>query len=258
MSYNMPFTDERNAGFREDFLGWSKICKRLYVWYYVDNHSPPLIPFPNLRNWGPDLKFFADHDVKGVYGEGHGKELVALRVWLWAKLAWNPNLDAQQLIEEFCRGYYGAAGEHILAYLDCIHDALEESGYSLPIGKSYDADHLTIQTLSEGWAHLAAAESVVQDDPEMLARVRVTQLPVMYVFLMRWDEMQQKATASGDAWPLPEDKREVLKNFVNTLKENGIRVMGTQTDREQVESPRLSDVFLPLPMQRIQELLDED
>jgi hypothetical protein len=256
LSYNMPFTDERNAGFREDFLGWSKICKQLYVWYYVDNHSPPLVPFPNLRNWGPDLKFFAEHDVRGVYGEGHGKELVALRVWLWAKLAWNPNLDAQQLIEEFCGGYYGAAGEHILAYLDGMHNAMEESGTHLPIGIGYGASYLTIQTLSESWAHLAAAESVVQDNPEILYRIRVAQLPVMYVFLMRWDEMQEKAKALGDAWPLPDDKRKILKQFVKTLNKKNIRVMGTQTDREQVETPRLSDVILPLPMLQIQELLD--
>ena len=253
LSYRMPFTDERNAGFREDFLGWSKICKRLYIWYYLDNHTSHLIPFPNLRSWGPDLKFFADHGVKGLYGEGHGNELVELRVWLWAKLLWNPNLDAEALTEEFCRGYYGAAGEHILAYLDFFHDAVVESEYWLPIGISYDADYLTLKTLSAGWAHLAAAEAAVRDDPELLFRVQIAQLPVLYVFLMRWDDLQREATAAGAAWPLAPDKQIVLKHFVAMLEKTHIGVVGPQTDREQVQRPRLKDVSLPLPLQQIVE-----
>jgi len=246
LAYSMPFTDERNAGFRDDLAGWAKICKRLYVWYYMDNHAPPLIPFPNLRNWGPDLKFFASRGVKGVYGEGHAKELVELRAWLWSKLLWNPNADARNLAEIFCRGYYGAAGQHVLAYLDCIHDAVEKSGYRLPIGHGHE--YLSFQTLAESWAHLAMAESAVRDDPQLLARVHSVQLPVTYSFLMSWERYQEEAGVSGIAWPLSRDKNAVLRGFVAAAERNGIGVIGPQSKREQVENPRLSDVVISIPM----------
>ena len=232
VSHGRPVTAEGNAGFREDFIGWSKICNRLYIWYYLHGQGNWLVPFPNLRAIAPDLRFFADHGVKGVYGEAvtwsDGAELAELRAWLWAKLLWNPEADAEQLIAQFCHGYYGAAGEHILAYLDTVHDAVEAKGGWLPVGcgeqlRESDAGFLTLDILRRSWSCLEAAEVAVNDDPDLRFRVQVAQLPVLYTFMMRWEPLRQQAKDAALDWSLPDSADEVYGRFITLAKEIDMR-----------------------------------
>jgi len=90
------------------------------------------MPFPNVRVLGPNLRFFRDQGIRGYSSEAHsrtpGTELAELRTWLADRLAWNPDFDEQQLIRTFCNGYYGAAaGPHIVAYIDALHDGVAET-----------------------------------------------------------------------------------------------------------------------------------
>ena len=68
------------------------------------------MPHPNLRVLGPNVKFFVDHSVKGLFEQGaytsKGAEMAELRAWVLARLLWNPALDGQELIDEFIAGYY--------------------------------------------------------------------------------------------------------------------------------------------------------
>jgi len=138
--------DDRNKEFREDLLGWSKICRRIYIWDYVVNFSYPLTPHPNLRVLGPNIRFLVDHGVKGYFAEAlpqsPGLEMAELRNWVLAKLMWNPKLDGNALVEEFVNGYYGPAGKHVLAYINLMHDAVEKSGDYLGLGSPPDAASL--------------------------------------------------------------------------------------------------------------------
>ncbi|MFW9997928.1 MAG: DUF4838 domain-containing protein, partial [Candidatus Odinarchaeota archaeon] len=61
---------ERNKKFRDDIVGWSKICNRLYIWDYTTNFRHYILPHPNLRVLGPNVKFFVDHNVKGIFEQG--------------------------------------------------------------------------------------------------------------------------------------------------------------------------------------------
>ena len=232
VSHGRPVTAQGNAGFREDFIGWSEICNRLYIWYYLHGHGNWLVPFPNLRAIGPDLKFFAEHGVRGLYGEAvtwsSGAELAELRAWLWAKLLWDPDADAQQLIAQFCNGYYGPAGKHILGYLETVHDAMEAKGKWLPVGcgqqlRESDAGFLTLDILRGSWSRLEAAELAVKDDPALRFRVQVAQLPVLYTFMMRWDPLRQKAKDAAIDWPLPESVDDVYSRFMRVAKKKDMR-----------------------------------
>jgi len=207
ISYSVPVNDSRNMDCYNDLVAWSQIANHLHVYEYGTCFQDPFVPFPNLRTIGTNLQLYANLGVTGVFEEGWstklGTELAELRAWVLAKLMWNPSLDAQSLIEQFCNGYYGPAGPHILAYLNVMHNAVESSGDWLGQGTNYNASYLTFDTLYSSWTHLAAAEAAVQDDPELLRRVRVAQLPVMYVFMMRWYEMREEARYAGVEWPMP-------------------------------------------------------
>jgi len=221
-SFSKPLSDERNKQFRDDIVGWSKICNRLYIWDYTTNFRHYVMPHPNLRVLGPNVKFFADHNVKGIFEQGayqsYGAEMAELRAWVLAKMLWDPTRDGEKLIDEFIDGYYGEAGPHIKAYLKVTHDAVEASDEWLGCFSPHTAKFLSFETLSKGWEHLKAAEEAVKNNPEFHFRIQVAQLPVMYVFMMRWDEMQEKAKASDSVWLMPDTIKETYERFLEAAK----------------------------------------
>jgi hypothetical protein len=225
-SFSKPLRDERNRKFREDILGWSKICKRLYIWDYTTDFRHYVMPHPNLRVLGPNVKFFVEHNVKGIFEQGayqsYGAEMAELRAWVLAKLLWQPKRDEQKLMDEFIEGYYGAAGPHIRAYLTVTHDAVEKSGDWLGCFSPHTAKFLSWETLSEGWRHLKTAEQAVKDAAELRFRVQVAQLPMMYVFIMRWDELRQKAKAAGADWPMGDSIKDTFEQFQEVAEKKNI------------------------------------
>ena len=225
-SFSKPLADERNKEFRDDIVGWSKICNRLYIWDYTTNFRHYILPHPNLRVLGPNVKFFVDHNVKGIFEQGaytsNGAEMAELRAWVLARLLWNPALDGQKLIDEFIGGYYGPAGPHIKDYLQIIHDAVEASGDHLGCFSEHTAKFLSFETLSKGWERLKAAEDAVQDNPDLRFRVQVAQLPIMYTFIMRWDDMRQACEAAGDDWPMLESIEATYEQFKEVARKNNV------------------------------------
>ena len=225
-SFSVPLAHERNAKFRDDIIGWSKICDRLYIWDYTTNFRHYFLPHPNLRVLGPNVKFFAEHNVKGIFEQGAytspGAEMAELRAWVLAKLLWDPRLDGGKLIDEFLRGYYGPAAEHIKACLDITHNAVEQSGDWLGCFSEHTARFLSFETLSAGWTRLQAAEAAVRDHPDLLFRVKVAQLPVLYTLMMRWDEMRTAAAQAGKPWPVSDSIQQVFEQFMDTARKKNV------------------------------------
>jgi len=225
-SFSVPLSHERNSTFRDDIVGWSKICHRLYIWDYTTNFRHHIMPHPNLRVLGPNVRFFVDHSVKGLFEQGayttNGAEMAELRAWVLAKLLWDPTRDEQELVDEFIAGYYGPAGPHIHEYLKITHDAVEASGDKLGCFSPHTATFLSFETLSRGWKRLKAAEEAVQNNPDLRFRIQVAQLPVMYTFMMRWDEMRNRCEATGTHWPMPESIEATFKQFKEVAEKKKI------------------------------------
>jgi hypothetical protein len=225
-SFCKPLADERNKAFRDDIIGWAPICKRLYIWDYTTNFRHYVMPHPNLRVLGPNVKFFADHNVKGIFEQGayqsYGSEMAELRAWVLAKLLWDPSRDGEALTHEFIDGYYGPAAPQIKAYLKVTHDAVEASGDWLGCFEQNYAKYLSFDTLSRGWQCLKAAETAVQNDPDVRFRVQVAQLPVIYTFLTRWNEMREAAKTAGADWPMPPSAKEAYDQFLTIAKKKNV------------------------------------
>ncbi len=225
-SFCKPLADERNKAFRDDIVGWAPMSQRLYIWDYTTNFRHHIMPHPNLRVLGPNVKFFADHNVKGIFEQGayttSGAEMAELRAWVLAKLLWDPNRDGEALTNEFIDGYYGPAAPHMKAYLKVTHDAVEQSGDWLGCFQESNAKFLSFDTLSRGWQHLKAAEAAVQDSPDLRFRVQVAQLPTMYVFIARWNEMREAAKIATADWPMPQSARETCDQFMAIARKKNV------------------------------------
>ena len=224
----MPLTHERNSDFREHILAWSKISSRLWIWDYVTNHANYIVPHPNLRTLAPNMRFYVAHGATGVFSQGAGPspgaEMAELKAWVMAKLLWNPELDGQELVDEFVAGYYGPAAPHVSAYLNLIHDSLAATDEPLiwQADRIKELRFLRFEVLSEGWGYLEAAEDAVRDHPDMELRIKVAQLPVLHVFMLRWDEFRAEADAAGVPWPLPRDIEQVSDAFKDVARQAGI------------------------------------
>ena len=62
------------------------------------------------------------------------------------------------------------------------------------------------------------AEAAVQNDPELLTRVRLARLPLKYVWLTRWDDFRKQATEADFNWPIADSKETVAREFVDFTK----------------------------------------
>jgi len=218
-SFSKPLSHDRNAAFRDDLLGWSKVCDRLYVWDYTTNFAHYVLPHPNLRVLGPNIAFFAEHGVRGVFEQGAyqspGAEMAELRAWVLAKLLWDPSRDPEALINEFLDGYYGPAAGGVRAYLGLIHDAVEASGDYLGCYSPPDAGFLSLGTLVTGILMLHIAEQAAGDDEILRHRVRVARLPVLYAFLVRWKELRREVPGDGNGyWLIADSIHTVYERFM--------------------------------------------
>ena len=128
--------DPASASFVKDVEDWSALTHNILLWDYVIQFRNLVSPFPNLRVLQPNIRFFVENGITSVFEQGlselHG-EFAELRAYLIAKLLWNPYADADSLMDDFLRGYYGGAAPQIRRYIDTMHDALAASGEELSI-----------------------------------------------------------------------------------------------------------------------------
>lgn len=122
----------RNAAFCEDLDGWLALTGDLWIWHYATNLRYLDLPFPNLRSIGPSLRYFRDRGARGVFVQANGRclsgELSDVSNYVISRLLWNPDLDADTLIDEFLQLHYGPAAPPLREYIDLVHDNAEASG----------------------------------------------------------------------------------------------------------------------------------
>lgn len=115
-----------NVEFMKDLNEWSKICKRLYVWDYVNNYSETICPFANFGVLQANLQTFYEHNVIGVYEEGNyyqahcDGEFADLRTYMLSQFMENPYCDYDDVVNRFLEAYYGNGWENIREFIDII------------------------------------------------------------------------------------------------------------------------------------------
>jgi len=214
-----------NADFRDDLVGWSELAPKLLVWDYTTNFSHYILPYPNYYSLAANVKFFADHKVRGYMGQGshttkHG-QFAPLCMWVLAKALWDPNQDGKKLVEEFCLGYYGPqAGKNVLEYANALYDSIAKD--RTPIwctrGSYLSAPYLSPELMAKGDALFRAAEAAVKDNPDLLARVQADHVPVLYVIAKRDRQMMPAVAKASPGVTL----EQICKDFAQYAKAAGI------------------------------------
>ena len=232
-------TGERNESFRADIEGWSKICDRLYVWDYTTNFSHYILPHPNYWVLGPNVEFFVENGVKGIFEQGAyqspGADMAELKAWVLAKVLWDPSRDPEKLVDEFLKGYYGAAAPQIRKVMDLAYEGALEADHNLRCFSPHNASFLSLEFLGEAETLFEEAEAAVADDAEVLNRVQVARLPIRYVWGRRWRELTVQARLAGTEWPGPEDFAENTETFMAVARRNEVTKISEGSPLENFE-----------------------
>jgi hypothetical protein len=159
------------------------------------------MPFPNFQVLGPNIRYFIENHVKGIFEEGStsawgGLEMLELRAWVLAKLLWNPYQETEPLIRDFVCGYYGAAAPMILSYVELLQRALAAvPNAHFGIYDPPRTTYLTPEVANQAKSLFDRAEAAAESLP-VLERVRVARLPIRYWELLVADKADPGREAS--------------------------------------------------------------
>ena len=181
--------DTSSSGFLQDLKAWSKISKNIFLWNYVVQFTNYVSPFPNFQVLQPNLQLFAKYGVKMVFEQANdhpASEFEALRSYIISKLLWNPWINVDSVMNDFLSGYYGQAGKYIKSYIDLMQAEILKSNLNLNIyGSPVDGirNYLSPECMDKYNELFDEAEKSVENKPDLLERVKIARLPLIYAYL---------------------------------------------------------------------------
>jgi hypothetical protein len=237
-----------SKAFRADLEGWSKIAPRLWIWDYATDFAHYLLPFPNHRVCSSNIRYFAAHNVKGVFVQDAGDtlngELAALGGYMAAKSLWNPNYDSNQVMNEFLEGYYGVAAAPIREYIDLLHSRVQRENIHVTLMAGCDSPHLTDELLIKANELWQSAEDLVSAEPEVCERLKSSRMSVDYAILERARLQVQQTLPANEAFRSLAATR--FKPFMDTLRDSNLTRMseGTPLDKDVYRRELAKDLEL--------------
>ena len=220
--FSRPLDSDGNAAFRDDMKKWKAISPNLYVWDYVTDFASYIQPQCNMRVLAPNLRFFEDNNVIGVFEQGDCAttvgDFVRLRSWLLAHLEWDTSRDPKQLTTEFLNGYYGPAAPYLQKYLDLMHDAWEKSGMGLSCYNG-NLSFLTLPVMTEATKLFDEAAKAVANDAVISTRVRRDRMPLDHMWLVLYDGLKRQAEAEKVAFVGPSNPKALCTEFIKMARD---------------------------------------
>lgn len=220
-----------SESFRRDLEGWGEVAERLWIWDYTAIFHQLFLPQPNVHLLGPNIRYFADHGVTGVFEQDSGnREFNGLRGYLLARQLWDPAADARATASEFLEAVYGAAAEPLGAYIDLVADKAERDNVHVRYKFGSCPDYLTPDVLARAAMLWDEAQAAVAGDPDKLERVQDERQHLRYASIerQRGESLVSSCTVQDGSYCF--DKPEALLQEAGDLaswsKANGVRLNG--------------------------------
>lgn len=167
---------------------WSQQTQRIFIWHYATNFAHYIAPNQNLRGLASDIQYYAAHGVNGLMIQGnyqsHGGELAKLRQYVAAQLMWDPGQDVDQLILDFCNGYYGSVAPRVMTFLSLMDEVAKDPEVHA-FGAWDPVNTVTPAFLAEALAVLEGARRSA--GPAVAPRIDELLLPLWYMQLCHPD-----------------------------------------------------------------------
>ncbi len=175
--FSKPMVSSRyreNEDFRTNILKWREISKHLCIWDYAANWRATPVPYPNLKTYVDNIRFYADLGVVGLFEQGIDKPSASftdLKGWIGSKLMWNPHQPAEPLIRRFCEVYYGKAAPYVLDFIKLMGEQdIDETKTPLKYAVPIETMPLTKEFYRAGRELWVKASSAVEGESEAVKR----------------------------------------------------------------------------------------
>ncbi len=259
-NFTRAITDEQNTKFREHLLSWAAIARNLRIWDYAVSYAPYYgLPMPTVHTYPTDYRFYAEHNVEGVFTE-HEYPILAdlrdLKVWMMIKLLEDPYRDYQALLQTFTDGFYGAAGRYVRDYLAALEAASVEWPSYLSMGASPPQYlHLNLTFVRRAHGLFDQAEAAVKGDDVLLRRVRHARLPLDRATLVKFPALMREWVGLGntpETMPLDREAagtrvRETWHQQADLRLPEAQRAAEKQRADEEVSGLMARRAYVPLP-----------
>lgn len=244
--FSRSYDDDVNAKFRDDLKNWPKIADKLMIWDYLGNFTNFMVPHPNIRFLGDNIKLYAANNIQAVFSQGDvgtgncGDYL--LKGYIVRHMLWNPELNQREIMKDFLNGYYSpAVGEMMLPIIDQVCDDFLATGKFLGCYRFDVNDWLTFERIQEILGKFDQMEKLLENEEESLRpiyreRLRRARLPY---------EVSMLISAEYCGWN-PDLTEEQYQKNMNLWKEiRSIYSANNVTNFNEVDPIRLMDEKMP-------------
>ncbi|MHB0956917.1 MAG: DUF4838 domain-containing protein [Pirellulaceae bacterium] len=218
-----PVTAPQNKAFHDHLLTWANVCRNLRIWdYAVTYESPDGMPLPTAHTYGPDYRFYAEHNVEGVFTELEYPLLADLRdfkVWMMMKTLENVDADYDELTNTFMDGHYGPGGKSIKSYLRALEEEarLRRSTSTCWQGSPHRLAYLNLAFVTRAHQLFDEAEQATDIDAQLLRRVRFARLPLDRATIAIYAKLVSEwLTVHGDPAGFPLDREAIAERALAT------------------------------------------
>lgn len=131
-------------------------------------------------------------------------EFTELRCYVLAKLLWNPSLNTDSLMQDFCNGYYGPGGKYVYRYIQLSTQNLIKSGKALTLYEPMSAHSqgfLSPENLDTYFDLFDDALMASNGNKAYCHRIQMAMQPLRYA----WLEVA-KSLPFTDNWLFEKDK----------------------------------------------------
>lgn len=179
---------------------WAARTRRIFIWHYATNFAHYIAPNQNLGGLAADIRYYAAHGVNGLMVQanyqGSCGDLSELRQYLAARLMWDPALAPEDIVTEFCEGYYGPAAAAVIAYLARLDRAAQDPDVHA-FGAWDPRQTASPELVGDGLLLIDQAYAAAQDAPYR-ERVERLYLPLWYMQLAFGETYGLDPLAAGD------------------------------------------------------------
>lgn len=220
---------DHNQSLRDDIEAWNAIAKNIFVWNYVTNFTSYMLPHPNLHTLAPDIRFLIKNKTIGLFEQGDVYcdvgDFVRMRNWVISKLMWDPELDENQLIDEFLAGYYGKkAAPYLREYWDLLTQQVKEAGTYLRCYMGDTADWLTVPGYAQAASLMQQALDATKEEVYR-ERLRREAIPLKFVLLLENERFKAYEAEHGSLPVTLPDPEKGLEEFMFLLDEFNVTMV---------------------------------
>lgn len=186
--HELPLETPFNAKRRDLFVDWMKIAKRFEIWDYMlygdgrdGGGAAGDFPEVNVDAIAADAKFFHRLGISRMFMESefHDQPFYELNSYVMSEVWWNPYVDLEKLIDNFCTVYGKAAGKMREA-IDVERAMIRDNPLTTENANKWYRRELPWHTIAnfEKLRDLYDAAYAMDEDPEVCARIAWLQASV--------------------------------------------------------------------------------